>query len=94
MNIGPKQAVIICNHVFDGAPILAALRDAPLDSDDSGWQFHCNKVNHNDDGPEVAKVISIEQIIDFDESLQKILTLPIGTVLRRKSSTDLWEDEG
>ena len=71
-------------------PILAALRDAPLDSDDSGRQFHCNKVNHNDDGPEVATIITIR----LTASLRRIATassigirmMPTETVRRPLSA--------
>lgn len=88
MNIGTNQAAMICNHVFDGAPILKAVKDAPLDDTDSGWQCHCNKVDHTQETS--AKFISVRELLEIEPSLQLHMDSPIGTVLERDGPSNAW----
>lgn len=91
MSIGVNQAVMICNHVFDGAAILKAAKDAPLDDTDSGWQCHCNRVDHTQETS--AKFISIQELLEMEPSLEPFLAWPVGTVLERNDPSQEWQNK-
>lgn len=82
-------AVLLCGHVASGAlPILRGRRDKPLGPEDSGWQFRCN-VSANEATSE-AKIWSVDELLENDESLRSIIEEPYGAIVERKSTTSPW----
>jgi hypothetical protein len=93
MSDKPKQsreAAIVCSHVaVNGLPILQAIRDEPTMPEDSGWQFLCEKEDHeNADAP---KVWLICEVLDYEPSLANFVELPPGSIVTRKTATSDWE---
>ena len=84
-----SQAVIVCEHIaLDGSPILLAIRDAPTEAVDSGWQLLCNSgKNENIDR---AQVWSIGTALEREGSLKGLLLLPVGARLVRHSASSEW----
>ena len=81
-------ACIVCPHVAAGEPIFRAVRDEPLDAQDSGWQFICEAGDHEDET--AAKVWSLETLLRREPSLQGLMSAPPGTTLERRGRTGEW----
>ena len=82
-------AAIICKHISDGKlPILRATRDAPLEPEDSGWQFICGIHSHNTAD---AAIWSLEEVARLDSSLLTILDSEPGTTFQRRSLQEPWQ---
>lgn len=65
-----------------GSPIVRVLHD-----EDGDWQFLGNEDNLQETD---AMVVSLREIIEFDETLSKIIDLPIGKQAIRNSIGDDW----
>lgn len=86
-DVDDSGAVIVCSHVAtDGAPILLARRDHPLQPEDSGWQFVCDKDHDMDSG----KVWSIRTIVLHDPSLCALVDEPPGSEFVREWGDQPW----
>lgn len=84
------MAAIVCVHVATrDRPILLAVRDAPQDPADSGWQFLCSLDNTND--VDSAQVWLVEEVLALDPTLSKWIDSPIGTTLKRINNEGSWE---
>jgi hypothetical protein len=82
-DVDDSGAVIVCTHVAEGGfPILRAIRDEPVEPEDSGWQFTCN-LDHTRAG---AKVWSIADVLRFDESVAPLLNAPCGSAFIREGA--------
>jgi hypothetical protein len=90
-NIG-NYAAILCIHVANReSPILRAVRDEPVDPDDSGWQFHCNSRDVEKESE--AKIWSVNEVIELEPTLSPFINLPPGTKLTRSSKDSKWIKE-
>jgi len=77
------KAVFTCNHVTDDkSPILYVEHDSEGD-----WQFLCGQNEHTEEN---AKVISLKQAVDFDNSLNDLYEMPVGIGAERKKDGEKW----
>jgi hypothetical protein len=89
MSVNASLAAIICEHVASGEkPILLAVRSAPEDSSDSGWQFLCASVG--DESAERAQVWSLSEVLGRNPELVSWVDSPEGTHLERKTESSPW----
>ncbi|HDR1023043.1 TPA: DUF2185 domain-containing protein [Pasteurella multocida] len=72
--------------IFEHMPILVVFRD----NDDSGieWQFFHSA--DEDCVEEKLTLVSLQQIIDLDNTVTKLQNLPLGYVAQRNSINDEW----
>jgi hypothetical protein len=76
-------ACITCDHVLNKQrPILYASRDA-----DGDWQFLCGEEDHTESN---AKMISLKQAVESDETLNDLWEMPVGVGADRTSVKDKW----
>lgn len=59
------------------------------DFEDGAWQFFSS--DNFDSYEEVAKIVSLEQIIKIDATLVELADLPLGYIATRKDSHDQWK---
>ncbi|WP_316412262.1 immunity protein Imm33 domain-containing protein [Mesoterricola silvestris] len=89
-----RRSLIICSHVFeDGLPILRVKRDEldPDDPSDSGWQVVCDSgVRESGD---TIRIISVEEAVAIDPSIEEMLDSEVGSVFNRKSAKGPWIKE-
>ena len=80
----PNAATIICNHILEhDADILYVSHD----EDDGMWQFLCGGAHGIDD----ARLISLEEVLALDNSVEKIADLPLGYTATRKNTAAKWK---
>jgi hypothetical protein len=85
-----QLGAIVCNHVHEGQwPILQAVKSEPLEPLDSGWQFHCNLVDHTQESG--GKLWLLKEVMELEPTLAEYMELPAGTVLDRASPESAWE---
>lgn len=77
----------ICRHVSAGAPVLRAVRDTPLDDDDSGWCCTCGQDDH-----ETADylLVNLDRYVMADRSLKAVLDSAINTIAERATCEHPW----
>lgn len=79
----PNVVTIICCHIVDNkAPILYVSHD----EDDGMWQFLCGKAHEIDE----AKLVSLKEVFDLDNSIAVLKDMPCGYYAERKSQNDDW----
>lgn len=84
-----KMAAVVCREIaVDRVPILLAQRSDPEDDCDSGWQFLCGGAQED---WQTAQVWALGEVLSYDPSLSGLLTMPVGTVLRRSSPNARWQ---
>ncbi|WP_282124785.1 hypothetical protein [Algibacter mikhailovii] len=77
------KAVFTCNHVTDEkSPILYATHDI-----DGDWQFLCGQNNHAE---EKAKIISLKNAVELDNTLNELFEMPIGVGAERNGIGEKW----
>ena len=89
-----RRSAIVCSHVLeDGLPILRAKRDELDEEDpsDSGWQFLCHSGVL--EGMRTIRVVSIEEILHLEPSLEPFLDREVGSVVIRSKLGERWVDE-
>jgi len=59
------------------------------DNDDGAWQFLSD--DQWDDFESVARVISLQEIIELDQSLLDLVDLPLGYSASRANKNDDWK---
>lgn len=70
--MGRNKGAIVCEHVaVQGKPILLAQKDEVVADDDSGWQFLCGASDESQAG---AQVWSLQEVVDYDNSIQGLVT--------------------
>lgn len=84
-----NAGAIVCSHVVAGEPILRAIRDEPMDSADSGWQFLCD--SGADENIENAQLWSVTQVTERDPSLLTFINSPVGTTMSRPDTNSEWK---
>lgn len=67
-------------------PITYGYRDEPIDPADSGWQFMTNEEVPAGD----IKIWSINEVVEYEPSLEKYIYLPVGTKLTRDDVGSEW----
>ena len=78
-----NTASITCVHILDEKkPILYVSHDA----DDGCWQFLCGKEHNSED----SRVVSLQQIYEFDKSIKEIANLEYGKIVYRKDKNSKW----
>lgn len=76
-------ACFSCAHVVSGdRPILYATRDG-----DGAWQFHCGADDHT---VENAKLISLKQVTDLDDTVNSLWEMPLNVGAKRSTAKDKW----
>lgn len=56
--------------------------------EDGAWQFFSD--DEFDNFEEVAKIVGFQEILNTDDSLLKIVDLPLGSYATRKDKSDNW----
>lgn len=75
---------ITTKQVFnDGLPILLAIHYG----DDCSWAFLCDTTDDEDD----SQLVTMEEIVAMDPSLEEIADLPPGWIAFRDHLGDKWE---
>jgi hypothetical protein len=83
-NESPNTACFTCDHVLKRErPILYASHY----SDDGSWQFTCGKSDHTEAN---AKIISLKQATEIDESINDLYEMPLGVGAERETQTSKW----
>ena len=78
------KAVFTCDHVLNGGrPILYVSHDSEGD-----WQFLCGQDDHTEEN---AKVISLKQATELDQTINDLFEMPIGVGADRKTLKDKWK---
>lgn len=78
-----NKAVFTCNHIVDDkSPILYVEHDSEGD-----WQFLCGQNDHTDEN---AKIISLKQAVELDNTLNDLYEMPIGVGAERKRVGAKW----
>ena len=72
--------------VLDGAPILRVYHDY-----DGDWQFH--GVANQPPTTQLAKLVSLESMIDLDSTLKELHDLPYGWLAERDGVGDEWRKQ-
>lgn len=73
----------ICDHVLNHErDILFVSHDVEGD-----WQFLCGKDDHSEEN---AKIISLKNATDLDQSLNDLFEMPKGIGAERKTKKDMW----
>lgn len=79
-----NTACIVCNHVLNKErPILYAAHDGEAD-----WQFLCGQDDHTEEN---AKIISLKQVTELDQTVNDLYEMPIKVGAERKSVKDKWQ---
>ena len=80
----PSTACFTCKHVVqEGRPVLHVTHDA----DDGSWQFLCG----GDHTEEDAMILSLEQMVKIDPSLNGLHEMPLGIGAFRESTNGEWK---
>ena len=76
-------ACIVCDHVLSRErPILYAAHDS-----DGAWQFLCGVGDHT---VENAKLISLKQATEIDQTMNELYEMPVNMSAERTSVKDKW----
>jgi hypothetical protein len=65
-------------------PILYVSRDA----EDGFWEFLCGR---NDHAEKNYKLISIEEVVNIDKSINDVCDIPVGSSIERETQHDKWK---
>jgi hypothetical protein len=76
------KAIFTCNHVLEGKPILYVTHDT-----DGDWQFLCGHDNHTEEN---AKIISLKQVVELDNTVNDLYEMPKGVEAERDSVGAKW----
>ena len=83
MEINYNQYVITTKYVINNnSPIIRVIHE-----EDGDWQFLGKEENLSESD---AFVLSLEEILCLDNTLQDVLSLPLGKQAYRTSSKDNW----
>jgi len=81
----PKNtACFVCDHVLNKERDIHFVTH---DKDDSSWQFLCGVDDHSDDN---IRIISIEQAIKLDNSINDLYEMPEGVGAEREKIGAKW----
>lgn len=83
-NDQPNTAVIADRNILYSGEWIAYVYH---DSDDGGWQFHTYQTLKEEN----AVLVSLESIVNQDQSLHALADLPLGWFACRSSEKDVWK---
>jgi hypothetical protein len=79
-----NTACFTCDHILSRErPILYASHDA----EDGTWQFMCGQEDHTETN---AKIISLKQAVEIDETINDLYEMPLGVGAERETKTSKW----
>ena len=79
-----NTACFVCDHVLKKErPILFVSHG----NEDSNWQFLCGHEDHNEKN---IRIISLQQVVDLDSSLNDLWEMPVGVSAEREKIGDGW----
>jgi len=79
-----NTACFTCDHVLNRErPILHVTRD-----EDGDWQFMCGQNDHTEAN---AKIISLKQVTEIDQSVNDLFEMPLGVGADRASVNEKWQ---
>jgi hypothetical protein len=87
MSIRASVAVTTTYVVERAVPVLEVTHELDPEDGSSVWQFHCGNGDYD---PGVLRLVSIQQILDLDASVEAALALPAGSEARRASPSAPW----
>jgi hypothetical protein len=86
--------VIVCSHsATKQLPIIAAVRDEPIDALDTGWQFTCGG-DHEHDAPQLWR---LDELLQIEPAFRPLVNAPPGTIFTKDSADGgwrLWKESG
>jgi hypothetical protein len=82
----PNTAVFTTKFVIEDQKTITYVTH---DSDDGAWQFFSD--DEFDDFESVAKIVSIQQIVELDLTILELANMPIGHYAIRENMTDDWK---
>ena len=75
----------VCDHVLNKErPILNVTHDI----EDGIWQFMCGQHDHDESN---AKIISLKQATEIDNTINDLYEMPLGVGAERESISDKWK---
>jgi hypothetical protein len=78
-----NTACFVCDHVLSKErPILYASHDSEGD-----WQFLCGQDDHTEEN---AKIISLKQVTELDQTVNDLYEMPVNVGAERKNVKDKW----
>ena len=77
------KAVFTCSHVTQDKETVLYLEHYY----EGDWQFLCGQDNHSEEN---AKIISIKEVTEIDQSLNDLFEMPKGVVAERKALGEKW----
>lgn len=85
MNKLKELGVTVCEH------IVANIRPIKMvvHNHDNTWECMCGEIDHHDFID--SKVIGLNHLIEFDNSILPIKQLPVGCVAERKAKNAQWK---
>jgi hypothetical protein len=79
-----NTSCFVCNHVFNHErDILYASHDVEGD-----WQFLCGQEDHTEEN---AKIISLKNAAEIDQSINDLYEMPKGIGAERKTKKEKWK---
>jgi hypothetical protein len=88
-NKNHSGAVVVCSHVASGKfPIKFAERSKSDDEADTGWQFVCDAMPHEDVND--VRIWALDEVLELEPSLVGLLDLPPGTRLLHPHKSAEW----
>ncbi|PWS33867.1 immunity protein Imm33 domain-containing protein [Pedobacter paludis] len=81
-----NTACFVCNHVLNKQRSISYVTH---EAEDGFWQFLCGQNDHPND--EDYKVISLEQVITIDASVNDLYDMPLGIGATRNNQSGKWE---
>ena len=80
-----NTACFVCDHVLNKErPILNITHDL----EDGFWQFMCGQNDHDESN---AKIISLKQATEIDNTINDLYEMPLGVGAERVSIKDKWK---
>lgn len=81
----PETAVFTTKFVIEKKNTITYISH---DEDDGSWQFFSNDDFNNFE--EVARIVSLKNIVDLDPSILEVANMPKGYYATRKNVSDKW----
>jgi hypothetical protein len=85
MNKRKELGVIICEHVISKKRPIKMI----VHNHDKTWEFMCGEIDHHDFID--SKVIELNNLIKFDQSILPVKKLPAGCIAERDRIDSEWE---
>ena len=81
-NDSEYKAIFTCPHILAGASILYVTHDIEGD-----WQFLCEHDSHTEEN---AKIITLKQVVELDNTVNDLYEMPKGVGAKRDSVGAKW----